>query len=103
MNEDELDLFFKALSDKNRRRIIHYLSKKDDSSLFEVCSAAFSEDGTALARQTVTQHLVMLEKAGLIKISWKGRTKAHSLNIEDQHVVAASWLAAYQTKRKSKS
>ena len=96
MDDDELDLIFKALSDRKRRRIIHYLSKRSEQSLFDVCSAAVADDGKALARQTVSQHLDVLEKAGLIKISWKGRTKAHSLNIEARHVTAAAWLAAYQ-------
>ncbi|MES0808916.1 helix-turn-helix transcriptional regulator [Roseibium sp. SCPC15] len=100
MDDNELDLIFKALSDRTRRRIIHYLSKCQDQSLFEVCSAAVAEDGKALARQTVSQHLEVLEAAGLIKITWKGRTKAHSLNIEQRHVKATAWLSAYQDKGK---
>ena len=103
MDDDELDLIFKALADRNRRRIIHYLSKREGQSLFEVCSAAAAEDGTALARQTVSQHLEVLERAGMIKTSWKGRTKAHSLTIGKRHVTAAAWLAAYQQKGKPKS
>lgn len=102
MDDDELDLIFKALSDRTRRRIIHYLSKRRDQSLFEVCSAAVSEDGRALARQTVSQHLEVLEAAGLIRTSWKGRTKAHSLSIEERHLKAAAWLEAYQTQREKK-
>ncbi|MEM9633617.1 MAG: winged helix-turn-helix domain-containing protein [Pseudomonadota bacterium] len=102
MDEDELDLIFKALADRTRRRIIHYLSKRQDQSLFEVCSAAVAEDGRALARQTVSQHLEVLEAAGLITTSWKGRTKAHSLSIKDRHVKATAWLSAYQEKRNSK-
>lgn len=103
MDDDDLDLIFKALSDRNRRRIIHYLSRREDQSLFEVCSAAVAEDGRALARQTVSQHLEILERAGLIRTAWKGRTKAHSLSIEEHHITAAAWLAAYHQKRKPKS
>ena len=102
MDDDELDLIFKALSDRTRRRIIRYLSIRQDQSLFEVCSAAVAEDGRALARQTVSQHLEVLEAAGLIKTSWKGRTKAHSLSIEERHVTATAWLAAFQKERKPK-
>lgn len=92
MTDGLLDLVFKALSDSTRRRIIDHLSKQPARSLFEVCAASVAEDGTALSRQTVTQHLGVLEKAGLIETSWKGRTKAHSLSINEDHLAAASWL-----------
>ncbi|WP_434052612.1 MAG: metalloregulator ArsR/SmtB family transcription factor [Roseibium sp.] len=96
MTDDQLDLVFKALSDSTRRRIIEHLSKQPAQSLFEVCAASVAEDGIALSRQTVSQHLAVLERAGLIKTSWKGRTKAHSLSIQEWHIVAASWLTRYK-------
>ena len=96
MVDDQLDLIFKALSDSTRRRIIDSLSQKPAQSLFEVCTASVAEDGVALSRQTVSQHLAVLEKAGLIETSWKGRTKAHSLCINEEHIAAASWLMTYK-------
>ena len=95
MTDDLLDFVFKALSDITRRRIIDHLSKQPAQSLFEVCAASVAEDGIALSRQTVSQHLAVLEKAGLIETSWKGRTKAHSLSINEDHIAAASWLMKY--------
>jgi len=97
MTDDQLDSIFKALSDSTRRRIIVHLSKQSAQSLFEVCAASVADDGVALSRQTVSQHLVVLEKAGLIETSWKGRTKAHSLSINADHFAAASWLMKYKT------
>lgn len=96
MTDDQLDLIFKALSDSTRRRIIDHLSKQPAQSLFEVCAAAVAEDGIALSRQTVSQHLAVLEKAGLIETAWKGRTKAHSLSVNEDHIAAASWLVKYK-------
>lgn len=96
MTDDQLDLLFKALSDRTRRRIIDRLSKQSGQSLFEVCSASVAEDGVALSRQTVSQHLDVLERAGLIKTSWKGRTKAHSLSVDEAHAVAANWINNYK-------
>ena len=96
--DDQLDLIFKALSDSTRRRIIDRLSKQSDQSLFEVCAASVAEDGVALSRQTISQHLDVLEKAGLIETSWKGRTKAHSLRISDRHIAAAAWIMKYKRK-----
>ena len=98
MTDDQLDLIFKALADSTRRRIIDRLSKQHAQSLFEVCAASLAEDGIALSRQTVSQHLAVLEKAGLIETSWKGRTKAHSLIIDEDHIEAASWLKKYKKK-----
>ncbi|WP_136659141.1 winged helix-turn-helix domain-containing protein [Nitratireductor sp. XY-223] len=96
MTDEQLDLIFKALSDSTRRRIIDRLSQQPAQSLFEVCAASVAEDGVALSRQTVSQHLAVLEKAGLIETTWKGRTKAHSLSISEDHIAAASWLMNYK-------
>lgn len=98
MTDDHLDLIFKALSDSTRRRIIDHLSKQTAQSLFEVCAASVAEDGIALSRQTVSQHLTVLEKAGLIETTWRGRTKAHSLIVNEDHIAAASWLMKYKQK-----
>ncbi|MEX3007709.1 ArsR/SmtB family transcription factor [Hoeflea sp. TYP-13] len=96
MTDDQLDLIFKALSDSTRRRIIDHLSKQPAQSLFEVCAASVAEDGIALSRQTISQHLAVLEKAGLIETTWKGRTKAHSLSVNEDHIAAAAWLVNYK-------
>ncbi|SLN63865.1 ArsR/SmtB family transcription factor [Ruegeria meonggei] len=96
MTDTQLDLIFKALADSTRRRIIDRLSKQPVQPLFEVCASSVAEDGVALSRQTVSQHLAVLEKAGLIETSWKGRTKAHSLSIGDDHVAAALWIKKYK-------
>ena len=96
MTDDQLDSIFKALSDSTRRRIIEHLSKKSAQSLFEVCAASVATDGNALSRQTVSQHLAVLENAGLVETTWKGRTKAHSLSINEDHIAAASWLMTFK-------
>lgn len=96
MTDNQLDLLFKALSDRTRRRIIACLSQQSGQSLFEVCAASVAEDGVALSRQTISQHLDVLEKAGLIETFWKGRTKAHSLTVDESHVDAAAWITKYK-------
>lgn len=98
MTDDQLHLIFKALSDSTRRRIIDHLSKQPNQSLFQVCAASVAENGVALSRQTISQHLDVLEKAGLIETAWKGRTKAHSLNINQDHIAAASWIKKYMRR-----
>ncbi|MDN3721661.1 hypothetical protein QW131_27050 [Roseibium salinum] len=62
MDDEQLDRVFKALADPTRRRIIDRLRERPDQSLFQICVLSASEDGKALSRQAITQHLYMLEK-----------------------------------------
>ena len=80
MEDDQLDLVFKAFAHAERRRILASLHRRPDQSLFEICAASFAESGLSYSRQTISQHLDALERAGLIHTSWKGRTKVHSID-----------------------
>lgn len=82
MHEGELDLVFKALAHAERRRILFSLYEKPNQSLFEICAESFGQDGKTLSRQTISQHLDALERAGLLEATWQGRTKMHSINEE---------------------
>ena len=81
MLDSQLDLVFKALAHPERRRILAFLQRRPNQSLFEICASSFAEDGKVLSRQTISQHLDMLERAGLIEVTWKGRTKLHTLHV----------------------
>jgi DNA-binding transcriptional ArsR family regulator len=95
VTDDELDLVFKAFGDPTRRRILDLLRERPERSLFEICASSFAADGKSLSRQTISQHLDMLERAGLITIAWKGRTKTHSLNAAPMRVATGLWLKKY--------
>jgi DNA-binding transcriptional ArsR family regulator len=92
MNADQLDRIFKALADPIRRRIIDRLCEQPNQSLFQICAMSFAEDGKAISRQATTQHLDMLEKAGLLRVSWSGRTKIHSIELGPLREAADIWL-----------
>lgn len=77
MTPDQIDLVFKALSHQERRRILGSLHQRPGQSLFEICASTMGADGQLLTRQTVSQHLQALERAGLVRTAWSGRTKAH--------------------------
>jgi DNA-binding transcriptional ArsR family regulator len=81
MQDDQIDLVFKALAHPERRRILASLHERPGQSLFEICTSALAENRQPLSRQTISQHLEALEQAGLLEIAWKGRTKAHSANL----------------------
>jgi len=92
MTDDELDRVFKALGDPTRRRIMDRLRERPDQSLFEICALSAAQDGIALSRQAITQHLDMLHEAGLVRIAWSGRTRIHSLDTGPLQDAAEQWL-----------
>ncbi len=102
VNEDQLDLIFKAIADPTRRRILDRLYQRPGQSLFEVCASSVANDGRSLSRQTISQHLDVLERAGLVRTSWKGRTKTHSLNVAPLQAAADFWLKKYLQKGTSR-
>lgn len=81
MTPEQIDLVFKALAHQERRRILASLHHQPGQSLFEICASTVGADGQALTRQTISQHLQALERAGLVSTSWSGRTKAHFANL----------------------
>ena len=95
MTTDELDAIFKALADPTRRRIVDRLALRADQSLFELCAGAVAEGQPAMSRQAVSQHLDVLEKAGLISVNWSGRTKLHRLELGPLRAAQAAWLGRY--------
>jgi len=95
MESEQLDHLFKALADPTRRRLLDRLRARPNQSLFELCAAAVAEGVVPLSRQAVSQHLDMLERAGLLSISWAGRTKLHSLERGPLREAVDSWLGRY--------
>lgn len=92
MRDEELDRIFKALGDPTRRRLIDSLRERPRQSLFELCAVSVADDGTALSRQAITQHLDVLEKAGLVRVEWSGRTRLHSLHLAPLREAVRAWL-----------
>jgi DNA-binding transcriptional ArsR family regulator len=83
---------FKALADPTRRRILDELAERNGQSLFEICTRLVSKHGLGLSRQAVSQHLAVLESAGLVATRREGRYKFHDLNTEPLERVMTRWL-----------
>lgn len=92
MQDDQVDLVFKAMAHPERRRILASLLDRPGQSLFDICTSGFTASGAALSRQTISQHLAMLERAGLIETIWQGRTKAHCAHLAPLRAAAARAL-----------
>jgi DNA-binding transcriptional ArsR family regulator len=68
---------FKALADGTRRAILDELTDRDGQTLFEICSRLAMKHGLGATRQAISQHLDVLESAGLIRTERSGRYKFH--------------------------
>lgn len=82
---------FKALADPTRRIILDELAQRDGQSLFELCSRLVMQHGSTSSRQAVSQHLAVLEDAGLVLSRREGRTKIHTLNTEPLREITERW------------
>jgi len=82
---DKQEKIFKALSDKNRIRIVKMLQKKS----LCVCEI---KDVLNLATSTVSKHLSILREAGLI-VDWKdGKWINYKINPEPDSLVSNALL-----------
>jgi DNA-binding transcriptional ArsR family regulator len=85
------DEVFKALADPTRRTILDELAAKDGQSLFEICTRLLTLHGSTSSRQAISQHLAVLEEAGLVRSHREGRTKIHNLNTEPLRSIVERW------------
>jgi DNA-binding transcriptional ArsR family regulator len=72
-----VDAVFRALADPTRRLILDELTARNDQTLFELCTALTMKHAVSMSRQAISQHLAVLEDAGLIATERRGRTKLH--------------------------
>ncbi|MFG2334220.1 ArsR/SmtB family transcription factor [Streptomyces sp. NPDC048604] len=86
------DDVFKALADPTRRTILDELAERDGQSLFEICVRLTNRHGIGLSRQAISQHLAVLETAGLVRTRREGRYKFHDLNTEPLERIVTRWL-----------
>jgi DNA-binding transcriptional ArsR family regulator len=63
---------YKALADPTRRAILDELQDRSGQTLFELC-ARLAGSGLASSRQAISQHLAVLEDAGLVVTRRSGR------------------------------
>jgi DNA-binding transcriptional ArsR family regulator len=88
-----MDAVFKALADVSRRKLLDELRKENGQTLSELCKHL------DMTRQAVTKHLVLLEKANLIAVVWRGREKLHYLNPMPLYEIYERWIGKYERHR----
>jgi uncharacterized protein YndB with AHSA1/START domain/DNA-binding transcriptional ArsR family regulator len=88
-----VDEVFKALADPSRRQLLDSLNQRSGQNLRELCA------GLDMARQSVTQHLAILEAANLVVVMRRGRERLHYLNAAPINDIADRWINQYHQER----
>ena len=88
MDEDDL---YRAISDPTRRAILDELVERDEQTLFELCGRLIMKHGIGSSRQAISQHLEVLESAGLVITRREGKYKFHSFNGEPLKAITRRW------------
>jgi uncharacterized protein YndB with AHSA1/START domain/DNA-binding transcriptional ArsR family regulator len=87
------DQVFKALADSSRRRLLDMLHERSALTLTELC------EGLNMRRQSVSQHLELLETANLVTSVREGRRKLHYLNPVPIHEIQNRWIWKFEEPR----
>ena len=82
---------FKALADPTRRALLDELHERSGQTLFELCARLISRHGLSSSRQAVSQHLDVLEEAGLVRTRREGRYKFHDLDTSPLRQITDRW------------
>ncbi|TPQ23174.1 ArsR/SmtB family transcription factor [Streptomyces sporangiiformans] len=88
-----MDQVFKALADGTRRQLLDRLHEHNGQTLGELC------ERIAMTRQSVTQHLAVLEDAHLVSTVRRGREKLHYLNPVPLHEMQERWIDKFERPR----
>jgi DNA-binding transcriptional ArsR family regulator len=88
---------FDALAAPARRAILDALSVRDDQTLFEICTRLANDHDIELTRQAISQHLTILEEAGLVVSRRHSRYKFHTINPTPLRDAMSRWLDTKET------
>jgi DNA-binding transcriptional ArsR family regulator len=86
-----VDEVFHALAAPARRAILDELHDRNGQTLFELCSRLTMRHGLGLSRQAISQHLEVLESAGLVSTRRDGRYKFHYLDTSPLKRIVERW------------
>jgi DNA-binding transcriptional ArsR family regulator len=87
----DADEVFRALADPTRRAILDELADRDGQTLFEICTRLVMRHNIGSSRQAISQHLDVLEEAGLVRTNRQGRYKFHHLDTAPLRHIAERW------------
>ena len=82
---------YDALAAPVRRTILDELQERSGQTLFEICTRLTMKHGLGLSRQAISQHLEVLEEAGLVRTRREGRYKFHDLDTGPLRAIVERW------------
>jgi DNA-binding transcriptional ArsR family regulator len=82
---------YRAIADETRRLILDALLQRDEQTLFELCTTLAMAHDLTPSRQAVSQHLDVLESAGLVRTERRGRYKLHTIDTTPLAEIAERW------------
>ena len=82
---------FRALADPTRRLILDELADRRRQTLFELCARLATRHGVGSTRQAISQHLDVLEAAGLVHSEKEGRYRSFELDTRPLRAIARRW------------
>ena len=88
-----MDELYRAIAEPTRRAILDELVERDGQTLFELCARLTMKHAIGSSRQAISQHLEVLESAGLVVVRREGRYKFHWFNGEPLQAIARRWSA----------
>ncbi len=91
----DADKVFKALGDPTRRKLLDALCDNSGQSLGQLCAHL------QMTRQSVTQHLDLLEDANLLSTIRRGREKRHFINPVPLQEVYERWIRKFERQQLS--
>ena len=89
----DADKVFKALGDPTRTKVLDLLYEQNGQTLGQLC------EHLDMARQSVTQHIGILEAANLVSTVRRGREKLHFMNPVPLHEVYERWVRKFERHR----
>jgi DNA-binding transcriptional ArsR family regulator len=87
---DDFDSVFGAVSNRSRRTILSVLQARGGHMTSRAIAARFD-----CAWPTTSQHLRVLEQAGLVRIELRGRERVYHLEADRLRTVADRWLGQF--------
>ena len=82
---------YEALAAPARRAILDELRERNGQTLFEICTRLAMKHGLGLTRQAISQHLDVLERAGLLHTRREGRYKFHDIDTSPLRAIIERW------------
>ena len=88
---DVADDVYRAIADPTRRAILDELTERSGQTLFELCGRLAMRHSLGSTRQAISQHLEVLEAAGLIRTSRQGRYKLIYIDTAPLRGIVERW------------